>query len=98
MERINICDMSIQELEEYIQDTISGYIQSEESLSMLIEPVYDFLSALNNINEIMDALSNKQMYYCATIDYCVKKVDYAVRIELQNGNTYQLSQINDLIS
>lgn len=64
----------------------------------LIYPVFDALSALNNIADILECLSNKQMYYCATIDYCVNKVNYNVKLQLQSGKTYTLSSINDLIA
>lgn len=63
----------------------------------LLDPVFDTLALLNNMQDILDCLSEKQMYYCATIDYCVNKVNYNVKLQLQNGNVYTLASINDLI-
>ena len=63
----------------------------------LLDPVFDTLAVLNSMQDILDCLSEKQMYYCATIDYCVNKVNYNVKLQLQNGNVYTLSSINDLI-
>lgn len=84
--------------ENLIKLGVNYQLENGKKLDEFVEPIYNVLSTLNNVDEILDELSNKKTYYCATIDYCTNKVDYNVKLALPSGSEVDIPYINKLIS